>query len=199
MAAATATTHGGGLSPGEIDQRDRLIKRVWNTDDLGTTLAEQFGSPLRFSVSDQQRRRPSILESQALYLGTTRSGDVLARSGMLCPAIHATEPLQVATVRSVVVWNRLPYKARLALQNDDELPLGAALRRYGVRRHTDEAVPLDIVDDHGKQQLLRVRARLTLPGTRPVAIVDEIVYLELLRRPRRPADTRRSETPVAAL
>lgn len=197
MAEATAATHGGELSPDEIDQRDRLIARLWNTDNLGSTLAEQFGSPLHFHVPDRQRRPPSSLECKALCLDTASAGHVLARSGVLFAAIPAAEPLRVATVRSVVAWNRLPYKTRLALQNDDELPLAVALRQYGVRRHTEDAAPLDVVDDHGNQSLLRVRARLTLPGTRPVAVVDEIVYLALLRRPRPTAEACRSEARVA--
>jgi len=167
------------LTAAEITARNVLTDLIENTDELTATLQEWLRIPLDHQLHHHELRTPTTRERHALRLhdSTLR---VLARAGSLSARIPASAPLVVAHVSAVVARQRLPQAARRAL-DQCEMPLGAILKRYSVRRHTHVADPADDLDVTGGQQLLRVRATLTLPGLGRVAVVDEMIYLALLR------------------
>ncbi|MFJ8966996.1 hypothetical protein ACIRG5_47155 [Lentzea sp. NPDC102401] len=167
------------LTAAEITARNGLIDLIENTDELTATLQEWLRIPLDHQLHHHELRPPTTRERHALRLhdSTLR---VLSRAGSLSATIPASAPLVVAHVSALIARQRLPEEARRAL-DQHELPLGAILRRYSVRRHTHIADPTEGPDESGRQQLLRVHATLTLPGRGRVAVVHETIYLSLLR------------------
>ncbi|SDP65443.1 hypothetical protein [Lentzea jiangxiensis] len=167
------------LTAPEMTARARLTDLIENTDELTATLQEWLRIPLDHHLHRHELRPPTSPERDALQLHSSTL-HVLAREGVLRAAIPASDELVVARVSAVIARQRLPQPARSALDLG-ELPLGAILRRHLVRRHTHVADPAEGSDSTGRAQLLQVRATLTIPGRGRVAVVDETIYLALLR------------------
>lgn len=163
-----------------VERRDDLARGIWDVDDLTSLVARYAGMTLEHKLDVNELHEPSTVERQQLRLrdATLR---VLAREGVTQAAIHAAVPLVFVSFRAVVALHRMPDPVRRALLRG-EMGLGAALRPYGVRRHANTVEPVSDVDDRGQQMLL-VRAALSLPGRGPVALVEETLYRSALGRP----------------
>jgi chorismate-pyruvate lyase len=162
---------------------DALSALIRNTASFTQTVAIWSREPVEFVLREQGRR--SVSDRHAAALEIPAGSSLVHRHGVLRPASGSCDVL--ADVRAVVVMHRLSERARAELEAG-EVPLGAVLSRYEVRRHTHSIVRTSVVDELGVRAM-EVSASLTVSG-RLVAVVDEIVYRCLVERvlpERRPA------------
>ncbi|MCE6996329.1 hypothetical protein LZG04_16210 [Saccharothrix sp. S26] len=159
----------------DLDRAIRVLAAwIRDTDSFTQVVARWLQSPVDYVLLSQERLEVSAEQVAALELrpGTT----ALHRRGLLRAALPG-DPLVLADVRATVVEPRLTWSARQSLAQGD-LPLGAVLGRYDVRRHTYAVTRTSEEDQYGSQ-VLRVKATLTTAG-RLVAAVEETVYRRLL-------------------
>lgn len=168
-------------SPDETTPHTAFARSVYDTDDLTTFVKGRAGMG---QLTNELRRRglrpPSNPERQRLLLPSGLK-NVLVRAGVTRTAMVTAEPpLVLVSYTAVVVLFRLPDDVRKELEYGSA-GLGEVLRPHGVRRHVTDVCFTSTVDRLGGRRLLRVKAKLSLPGAGPVALVNEIVYASALR------------------
>jgi len=115
-------------------------------------------------------KRPAT-DKEAMTLQLTRGESTVYRTGSLWADLGGV-PTPIATsANALVVTSRLSSGVLTDLKNG--VPLGIALRKTGVRRHTQPPV-FDLVPDgsSGKRLVMRLTSTLFVGG-RPWAVTDE--------------------------
>ena len=138
------------------------------------------GDPLiRIEVLARRTRLLTADECRLLRAGAAASGH--ERRGML----RTSTGVPVADTTSVLLPGRIPAKARAELGIPDHrmplpprtrVPLGRALRGFGVRREPLRVQRTDArLDASGQEQIIYSAARLWL-GPGPIGLATERVY-----------------------
>ncbi|GGM79450.1 hypothetical protein GCM10012275_57570 [Longimycelium tulufanense] len=152
-------------------RREDLARAVRAADSLTGVLALLGGRPVELELGGRRERIRLTVEQRRL-LDAAPDEWAQYRWGVLRDA--ARHP--VAYVEALVLLHRLPYETATQLR-DSDIPLGRALRRWGVRRHVQGQLhPISEVDLAGAELDMGITAVLDLADGRSVAVVRERLY-----------------------
>ena len=153
-------------------------------EECGATaiFAAICGRAVTAEIQSRRVRQPTAREQRLMQ--AFRAPAVYERRGIL----HAGPGMPVAETTAVLLPSRLPGNAGdllgitgagAAPPAASEVPLGRALRGFGVRREPLEArLTPGASDAAGEEQVIYSAARLWLGG--PIALVTERVYRRFL-------------------
>jgi hypothetical protein len=112
-------------------------------------------------------------DAEAMILQLARNEATVYRTGSLWADLSGVPTPIVPSANALVVTSRLSSGVLADLRN--EVPLGIALRKVGVRRHTQPpAFELMPDDTSGTRLAMRLTSTLFVGG-RPWAVTDELI------------------------